>query len=146
MNAKKLFLAQSDTTVGFLSQSPKKLSDAKKRDPNQPFLICVDSYKKLKKLTRVPKTHKKLIRRVEKKSFLYLNKRAIRVVKEPHHSSFLKKFDFLYSTSANINKKKFDLDYAKSSAEIIVEDSRAFYESNSSQIFKLGKKKIHKLR
>ncbi len=146
MNAQKLFLAQSDTTAGFLSQSSKKLADAKKRDPNQPFLICVDSYKKLKKLTRVPKTHKKLIRRVDKTSFLYLNKKAIRVAKEPHHVKFLKKFDFLYSTSANINKEKFDLNYAKSSAEIIVEDCRAFYETDASQIFKLGKKKIHKLR
>ncbi len=146
MNLEKLFLAQSDTTVGFLSQSYKKLADAKKRDPNQPFLICVDSYKKLKKLTRVPKTHKKLIRRVDKTSFLYLNKKAIRVVKEPNHASFLKEFDFLYSTSANINREKFDLNYAKFCAEIIIEDSGAFYEADASQIFRLGKKELHKLR
>ncbi len=146
MRAKKLFLAQSDTTAGFLSQDFKKLSDAKKRDPNQPFLICVDSYKKLKHLTRVPKIHKKYIRRVDKASFLYNNKKAIRVVKESHHAKLLKEFDFLYSTSANIHKEKFDLNYAKSCAEIIIEDSRAFYETDASKIFKLGKKKLHKLR
>lgn len=146
MNPDKLFLAQTDTTVGFLSQNPKKLSLAKKRDENQPFLICVDSYKKLKQFTRVPKKHKKRIRRADKTSFVYPNKKAIRVIKQPCHVKFLKEFDFLYSTSANIHKSKFDLDYALSCAEIILEDSRAFYETSASQIFKLGKKKIHKLR
>lgn len=146
MNKNLLYLAQTDTTVGFLSQDAKKLSHAKNRDENQPFLICVDTFKKLKQLTRVPKAHKKFIRRANKKSFLYPNKKAIRVVKEPHHKRFLKEFDFLYSTSANKNREKFEPAFARSCVDIIIEDSRAFYEGDASSILKLGKKRLHKLR
>ncbi len=146
MNPNKLYLTQTDTTVGFLSADAKKLSSAKSRDQNQPFLICVDSFEKLKKLSRVPKEHKKLIRRVKKTSFLYTNKRAIRVVKEHRHVQFLKKFNFLYSTSANKHKRRFNLEFALSKAEIIVEDSRGFYEKSGSNIFKLGKSKLQRLR
>ncbi len=146
MNPYKLYLTQTDTTAGFLSVDAKKLSTAKGRDQNQPFLICVDSFEKLKKLSRIPKNHKKQIRRAKKTSFLYTNKKAIRVVKEYCHVQFLKKFNFLYSTSANKNRKRFDLELALSKAEIIVEDSRGFYEKSGSNIFKLGKKKIQQLR
>jgi tRNA A37 threonylcarbamoyladenosine synthetase subunit TsaC/SUA5/YrdC len=146
MNPNKLYLTQTDTTVGFLSADSYKLSIAKDRDANQPYLICVDTLKKLKKLTRVPKPHKKRIRRTLKTSFLYPNKKAIRVVKESPHSRFLKEFDFLYSSSANKNRESFDLNYAYLQAEIIIEDARGFYEADASSIFKLGKKKILKLR
>ncbi len=146
MDKEQLFLTQTDTTVGFLSANVKKLSSAKNRDINQPFLICVDSYKKLNKLARIPKKYKKLVRRSLKSSFLYPNKKAIRVVKDPFHSRFLKEFDFLYSSSANKNREKFDLLYAKSKADIIIEDERGLYESEASNIFKLGKKRIQKLR
>jgi tRNA A37 threonylcarbamoyladenosine synthetase subunit TsaC/SUA5/YrdC len=146
MDKNKLFLTQTDTTVGFLSRDIKKLSDAKNRDINQPFLICVDSYKKLNQLTQVPKKYRKLIRNSSKSSFLYPNKKAVRVVKDIYHSRFLKEFDFLYSSSANRNREKFDLLYAKSKADIIIEDERGLYESEASNIFKLGKKRVQKLR
>ena len=141
-----IYLAQTDTTVGFVSSDSKLLSEAKCRDINQPFLICVDSYLKLKQLTRIPKKYKKQIRRASKISFLYPNKKAIRVVKEPHHAEFLKQFDFLYSSSANKNKKSYDFNYSYSMADIIIEDERGLYEESASNIFKLGKKNIHKLR
>jgi len=146
MDKNKLFLTQTDTTVGFLSANRKKLSQAKNRDINQPFLICVDSYKKLTQLTRVPKKFKKLVRRSSKSSFLYPNKKAVRVVKEASHARFLKEVYFLFSTSANKNREKFDLLYAKSKADIIIEDKRGLYELEASHIFKLGKNKIQKLR
>jgi len=141
-----IYLTQTDTTVGFVSTNPKLLSDAKKRDSNQPFLICVDSYLKLKQLTRIPKMHKKRVRRARKTSFLCSNKKAIRVVKEPNHARFLKQFNFLYSTSANKNKKQYDYAFAYSKANIIIVDERGLYEVSASNIFKLGKKNIHKLR
>ena len=146
MNPDKLYLTQTDTTVGFVSADSKKLSIAKGRDVNQPFLICVDSLKKLKNLTRVPKAHKKKIRKSTKTSFLYPNKKAIRVVTDTSHAKFLKEFDFLYSTSANKNKEKFELEYALSKADIVVEDVKGFSENQASCFLKLGKNKLHKLR
>ncbi len=146
MSPDKVYLTQTDTTVGFLSADPQKLSIAKDRDANQPFLICVDTLKKLQKLTRIPKIHKKKVRRTFKTSFLYPNKKAIRVIKEPHHTKLLKEFDFLYSTSANKNKKQFEFNYAHSQANIIIEDHHGLYEGKASAILKLGKKKIQQLR
>jgi len=49
----KIYLVQTDTTVGFLSQDAKKLALIKKRDPNKPFLISVDSFKRLKEFSKV---------------------------------------------------------------------------------------------
>jgi tRNA A37 threonylcarbamoyladenosine synthetase subunit TsaC/SUA5/YrdC len=146
MNPNKLYLTQTDTTVGFVSLDSKKLSLAKNRDINQPFLVCIDSLKKLKNLTRVPKNHKRKIRKSTKTSFLYPNKKAIRVVTDTYHAKFLKEFDFLYSTSANKNREKFELDYALSKADIVVEDAKGFSENQASSFFKLGKSRLHKLR
>ncbi len=146
MNPDKLYLTQTDTTVGFLSANSKKLSMAKDRDANQPFLICVDSLKKLKKLTRAPRAHKKRIRRTFQTSFLYSNKKAIRVVSDSWHSHLLREFDFLYSTSANKNRERFNLKYAYIKSDVIIKDWRGLYEGKASNIFKLGKKRIQKLR
>ncbi len=146
MDPNKLYLTQTDTTVGFLSVDSYKLSIAKDRDANQPFLICVDTFTKLKKLTRVPKLHKKKIRRSSKTSFLYPNKKAIRVIREPLHARFLKEFDFLYTTSANKSRERFELNYALSQADIIIENRHTLYEGKSSNILKLGKKQLQKLR
>ena len=83
-----IYLAQTDTTVGFLSDSKEELASAKRRDINQPFIICVSDLKKLKRLTRVPKIHKKRVRRSKKTTFVYPNDLAIRVVKEGEHHDF----------------------------------------------------------
>jgi tRNA A37 threonylcarbamoyladenosine synthetase subunit TsaC/SUA5/YrdC len=146
VNPDKLYLTQTDTTVGFLSADSKKLSMAKDRDEKQPFLICVDTFSKLKKLTRIPKLHKKKIRRTPRTSFLYPNKKAIRVIKDPYHARFLREFDFLYSTSANKNRALYDYNYAYSKVNIIIEDYRGLHEGKASHILKLGKKRIQKLR
>ena len=146
MNPNKLYLTQTDTTVGFLSNDSYRLSIAKDREAKQPFLICVDTFAKLKNLTHIPKHHRKKIRRSSKISFLYPNKKAIRVIKEFPHARFLKGFDFLYTTSANKNRERFELNYALSQADIIIKDQHSLYEGKSSHIIKLGKKQIQKLR
>lgn len=146
MNPYKVYLTQTDTTVGFLSADTKKLSTAKARDANQPFLICVDTLKKLQNLTRVPSSHKKKVRRSSKTSFLYPNKKAIRLIKDPSHAKLLKEFDFLYSTSANKNKQQYERYYAFDKADIVIEDRRGLYEGSASTILKLGKKRVQKLR
>ncbi len=142
----KVILTQTDTTVGFLSTNPLKLAEAKKRDVNQPFLLCVDTFKKQKKLARTPKKFRSLVRRSKKTTFLYPNKKAIRVVKDETHNQLLKKFDFLYSTSANENKKSFSFNYAIEKADIMIETKRGFSEVAPSPIKKLSKIKISTLR
>ena len=146
MNPYKLYLTQTDTTVGFVSKDKKKIAKAKKRDENQPSLICVDSFCKLNQLTRIPKLHKKRVRRSSKTTFLYPNKKAIRVVTDTSHGKFLKEFDFLYSSSANKSGDTFDYDYAFKQADIIVEDKRGLFKESASCILKLTKRKIDKLR
>ena len=146
MNPNLLYLAQSDTTVGFLSQNPTKIINTKKRDNNKPFLITVSSLKLLKKFTKVPKIHKNRVRRAKKSSFIYSNNLAIRVVKENQHLDFLKKIEWSFSSSANISSYPYDEKFAKKSAEVIIEDKRGLFEGKSSKIFKINKVKIRQLR
>jgi len=146
MNKDIIYLTQTDTTVGFLSQNPKRLAWAKQRDPKQPFLLCVDSLKKQKKLTRTPKKFRSRVRRSQKTTFLYPNKKAIRVVKDDSHNQLLKKFDFLYSTSANKNRESFLYSHAIEKADIIIETTSGFKEIAPSPILKLSKNKITYIR
>ncbi len=146
MNPQLVYLAQTDTTAGFLSQNAKKLSSCKQRSITQPFLISVCSNRFLKEFVRVPKRHKKLVRRAKKVTFIYPNSKALRVVKDIKHLKFLKEFGWMYSTSANKTKESFNYDYAKQKADIIVEDERGFFETTPSKIIKLRKNKIRRIR
>jgi hypothetical protein len=112
----------------------------------KPFLITTVSFKIQSRLSRVPKKYKKLVRHSKKTTFVYPNKRAIRVVKSDRHFKFLRKFDYLYSSSANITKKRFDIEFATKRADIVVEDSRGLLESSSSQLLKLGRNTLKKIR
>ncbi len=146
MDPNKIYLAQTDTTAGFLTQNSKKLAKIKNRPPNKPFLICVDSLATLKKFARVPTKFKKEVRRAKKTTFIYPNSKAIRVVKDEMHLRFLKKLNWCYSSSANESGKGFDLEFAKRSAEVIVEDWRGFFEGTPSKLIKLGEKRKKRLR
>jgi tRNA A37 threonylcarbamoyladenosine synthetase subunit TsaC/SUA5/YrdC len=141
-----LYLTQTDTTVGFLSVDRASIAKAKNRDINQPFLITLSSLDKQKRLVRTPSRFKNMVRRSKKTTFLYPNKKAIRVVRDTPHSNFLDKFDFLYSSSANKHGCLFDYSFAYERADIIVEDREGFLQKSASSFYKLGKKKILKLR
>lgn len=146
MKEDEVYLVQTDTTVGFLSSSPKKLNSIKNRPKNKHILITTTTFKTLKTLARVPKKFKKEVRRTKKTTFIYPNKKAVRVVKQSNHDSFLKEFDYLYSTSANENKKAFDKDFALKKADIIVEDARGFDDKTPSKLIRLSKSVKKKLR
>jgi tRNA A37 threonylcarbamoyladenosine synthetase subunit TsaC/SUA5/YrdC len=146
MDPNKVYLTQTDTTVGFLSQNKKKLNEIKNRPINQPILIEIDSLNTLKKFTRVPNMFKNRVRRSKKTTFIYPNKKSFRVVKDEKHLEFLKKFKWMYSTSANLTGESFDENWAKEKANIIVEDKRGLFEGKASRIYKLGKNKIKKVR
>ncbi len=146
MNPKLVYLVQTDTTVGFLSQNSDKLADSKQRSKKQPFIRCVDSLATLKEFARVPKKYKNFVRRVKKTTIIYPNSQAIRVVKDEEHLKFLKKLKWAYSSSANLTKKSFDESYAREKADIIVEDSRGFSENAPSVMLKINNKRWRRLR
>ena len=141
----KVYLVQTDTTVGFLSKNKEKLNKIKQRPINQPILIEVDSLDTLKKFVRVPKNFKKMVRRAKKTTFIYPNGNSFRVVKNEKHLEFLKKFEWMYSTSANKSGERFKEDWARSVVDVIVEDERGFFEGKASNIYKL-KKRIKRIR
>jgi tRNA A37 threonylcarbamoyladenosine synthetase subunit TsaC/SUA5/YrdC len=140
-----VYLAQSDTTVGFLSQNSDKLYEIKSRHRGKPFIKVCDSLTTLKTLTRVPKAHRKMVRNSKKTTFVY-KKDAIRVVKDKEHLRFLSKLRWCYSTSANLSGSSFDRDFAIKSADVLVCDIRGFFETTASKIYKLNRTKLKRLR
>ncbi|WP_162165340.1 Sua5/YciO/YrdC/YwlC family protein [Campylobacter fetus] len=139
-----IYLAQTDTTAGFLSQNLEELNRLKNRPLDQPCLICVSKFKMLKNFTRVPCKFKNLVRRAKKTTFIYPNTKAIRVIKDHHHSQLLDELGWAYSSSANLHGQKFDLQYAKSNCDVII--GEVFSENTPSNIYKLSKSFIRKIR
>lgn len=139
MNPALVYLAQTDTTAGFLSQDEQKLKKIKNRVDKKKFIISVDSLQTLKTFTRVPKIHRKMIRRVKKTTIVYPNNQAIRVVKNKNHLRFLKKIRWAYSTSSNSSGCGFEESFAKDNADVIVYNKFGFHEKKSSMIVKCGK-------
>jgi len=98
----------------------------------------------LKNLARVPAKFKNLVRRARKTTFLYPNAKAVRVVKGCAHEEFLSKFDWLYSSSANLNGQNFDEAWAKEVADEIVDQN--FSQNASSKIYKISKTNLKRIR
>ncbi len=145
MDKDLIYLVQTDTIAGFLSQNENKLREIKARALKKPFLINVSDLETLKEFSRVPKRFRRRVRRAKKSTFVYKNS-AIRVVFDGYFHNFLKKFGWLYSTSANRSGERFDINFAFQSADIIVEDKRGFSASSPSCIYKISNNRIKKLR
>ena len=139
-----IYLAQTDTTAGFLSKDYKELNIIKGRSEDQPCLIATSKFSELKKIARTPNKFKNLVRRARKITFLYPNLKAIRVVKDSKHAKFLDIHGWLYSTSANLSGMKFDEIWARSVADEIVDSE--FKENASSKIYKISKRNLKRLR
>lgn len=139
-----IFLAQTDTTAGLLSKDLKALNYVKNRPLNQPCLITTAKFSQLLNLARVPKKFKNRVRKAKKTTFLYKNKRAIRVIKDEKHEKFLANFDWLYSTSANKHGKNFDEKWARSVADVVVDEN--FSQNGASKIIKVSNRNIKRLR
>jgi len=145
MNPNKIYLVQTDTTVGFLSQNKEVLNIIKGRKKNQKILKEVDSLKTLKEFVRVPNKFKKRVRNARKTTFIYPNGESFRVVRDERHLEFLKKFKWMYSTSANKTGCKFNEKWARKKADVIVED-KEFFEGEVSRIYKISIERIKKIR
>ncbi|MEA1914830.1 MAG: Sua5 YciO YrdC YwlC family protein, partial [Campylobacterota bacterium] len=143
MTKELVYLVQTDTTAGFLSKSDEKLAHLKQRSKDQKTLQTLDSFTTLKYNTRIPNKFKRFVRRSNKTTFIYPNKKAFRVI-DPNdkHHKFIQKFSTMYSTSANKTKEKFNLDFALNNADITVEDKYNFRCTESSQIVLLSTQKM----
>lgn len=140
-----LFLAQSDTTAGFLSQREEEVNAAKDRSKKR-VLLEVDSLHTLKNFVRIPQKHKNLVRRAEKSTFIFPNLKACRVIRDEWHLRFLHFYKWMYSSSANPTGGKFCPTFAQQRAEVIIQDKRGIYESTPSKIYKINQAQIKRIR
>ena len=141
-----VILAQTDTTVGFLSQNAKELFEIKSRKETKLFLKVYDSFKEfLNDSNRVPSSKKKLIRRSKKTTFIVKNQ-AFRVFASNLNSQILRDAKWRYSTSANQSAKSFNRNFCEAKADIIIENIDGLCENASSALLKINDSKIRRLR
>ena len=139
-----IYLAQTDTTAGFLSKDFREINLAKNRDENTPCLIEVAKFSTLQSFVRVPNKFKNQIRKSKKTTFIYPNKMSFRVVKASSHADFIASHEWLYSSSANLHNQKFDFNVAKNLADIVVDTE--FCEKTPSKIYQISRRRIKKIR
>ena len=145
LNLKELvFLTDTDTTIGFVSQNYKKLSIIKNRLPNKHYIKALSSLKELKKDTRVPTIHKNRVRRAKRTTFIIKSK-SYRVIKDKNHLLLLKRLKWAYTTSANLSGKEYKKSFAKNSCDIEV-SSNLDRVKNSSKIYRLNNLNIKRVR
>jgi tRNA A37 threonylcarbamoyladenosine synthetase subunit TsaC/SUA5/YrdC len=142
----KIVLAQTDTTVGFLSQDEANLALIKKRPSFKPFIKVYKNFSALScDNKRIPNTKKREVRRAKKTTFI-VKGLAFRVAKDILNSSYLRKVDWNYSTSANETGKNFHRDFCEEKADIIIEDRGSLREGTSSSLYKINNKKRKRIR
>ena len=148
-----IFLAQSDTTAGFLSANRLRILNAKNSPKNKAILRESCDLAHIKHLSKIPRILCKRIRRTKKTTFIFDNNLSFRVVSDDFsdkgtnlHHAFLKRFGTLFSSSANKNGGRFNEVFALQNADIIVSDSRGLREDLPSNIFKVKKSKLKKIR
>lgn len=140
-----IILAQTDTTVGFLSQDTLSLAQVKGRAQEKPFLKVFASLNLLQSTVRVPLKYRPWVRHARHTTFVIKNQ-ALRYVSDLGHSHLIQKYGWLYSTSANESGRDYDRDFCLKHSDMIIEDSRGFSSSTPSKIFKLTSTQSKKLR
>ena len=144
MLSKQVFLTQTDTTIGFVSQNAERLTDIKQRPPHKYYIKAVNSLQTLKTFTRVPSSHKNRVRRAQKTTFIMPNGHSYRVIKDPHHLLLLNRLTWAYTTSANLSNAHYDEDFAKKMADVVISPLQE--NRGSSTIYKLTNHAIQRIR
>jgi len=139
-----LFLAQTDTTIGFVSQNAQKLTERKLRPPHKHYIRAVNSLETLRTFIRVPTLHKKRLRRGRKTTYIMPNGDSYRVIRDPFHLLLLNRLKWGYTTSANLSGMPYDEAFAYRAADIIITPFRERQEA--SAIYKLGKTTLKRIR
>ncbi|TNF45136.1 MAG: Sua5 YciO YrdC YwlC family protein, partial [Epsilonproteobacteria bacterium] len=117
----KVFLTQTDTTIGFISQNAERLTQIKQRPPHKHYIKAVNSLQTLQTFARVPQKHKKRVRRAKKTTFVLPNGHSYRVIHDKHHLLLLDRLKWAYTTSANLSNKEYDESFAREMADVIIE-------------------------
>ena len=139
-----VFLTQTDTTIGFVSQNETQLTAIKQRPPHKYYIKAVNSLQTLKTFTRVPSSHKNRVRRSQKTTFIMPNGHSYRVIKDPHHLLLLNRLTWAYTTSANLSNAPYDEDFAKKMADVVITPLQK--NRGSSTIYKLTNHAIQRIR
>jgi len=140
-----LFLSDTDTTVGFLTQDATRLDTVKGRPPGKPYIHALDSLRTLKRLGRVPPAHRRRVRRQRRSTFILPNRHSFRLIRDPRHLLLLERLQgWAYTTSANPSSAPFDEDFARSAADVVIEPLGA--PQAPSSIYRLGKAGIKRVR
>ncbi len=132
-----VFLTQTDTTIGFVSQNADRLSEIKQRPPHKHYIKAVNSLDTLKTFARVPQIHKNRVRRAKKTTFIMPNGNSYRVIKDKHHILLLNRLKWVYTTSANLSGDAYDETFARKMADVIIEPIKK--TAKPSSIYKLGR-------
>ncbi len=140
----KVFLTQTDTSIGFVSQNAQKLDEIKKRPSHKYYIKAVNSLATLQTFTRVPSMHKNRVRRSTKTTFILPNGQSYRLIYDKHHLLLLDRLKWAYTTSANLSSHDYDERFAKKSADIII--TPLHQKTEASTIYKIGKNKIKRIR
>lgn len=140
----KVFLTQTDTTIGFVSQNADKLTAIKQRPPHKHYITAVNSLQTLQRFSRVPTAYKNKVRRAKKTTFIMPNGHSYRVIKDKHHLLLLNRLKWAYTTSANLSSKTYDETFAKEMVDIIIEPLQT--NTQASTIYQLGRHSIKRIR
>ena len=140
----KVFLTQTDTTIGFVSQNAERITAIKQRPPHKHYIKAVNSLQTLTQSTRVPNMHKNRVRRSKKTTFIMSNGQSYRVIQDKHHLLLLDRLKWAYTSSANLSGESYDEDFAKKAADAIIEPLTG--AKQASHIYKLGQKALRRIR
>ena len=116
-----VYLAQTDTTVGFISQDADRLTTIKKRPPHKPYIMAVDTLNTLKGFSRIPSVHKNRLRRASRSTFILPSGHSYRVIRDKAHLKLISQLQWAYSTSANHSGKRYDETWARAMADKVIE-------------------------
>jgi len=139
-----VFLTQTDTTIGFVSQNAERLTEIKQRPPHKYYIKAVNSLKTLKTFTRIPSNHKKRVRRARKSTFIMPDGHSYRVIRDTHHLLLLNRLQWAYTTSANLSGQAYNEVFAKEAADVIITPLKI--KKKPSIIYKLGKHTLQRIR
>ncbi|ADV46476.1 hypothetical protein [Nitratifractor salsuginis] len=142
---KLVFLSDTDTTVGFLSQDTSRLDRIKGRPGHKRYIHALDSLHTLRRLGRVPAKHRRLVRRRKRTTFILPNGNSFRLIRDPRHLLLLARLGgWAYTTSANRAGAPYDENFARQNADVVVEPLGT--PAPPSPILRLGKERIRRIR
>jgi len=140
-----VYLTQTDTTIGFVSQNSHQLDSIKQRPNHKRYITALPSLHTLKSHTRVPNIHKNRVRRAKHSTFIFTNMNSYRIIRDRYHLLLLDRLGWAYTTSANPSNKPYDEKFATKSADVIISSNHP-NSTNPSSIYRLGKNRLIRVR